>query len=80
MRFLALACGLSVIRFHTFGNLIPEEMERSIKRYLPKMLQPFGVLIKPVIRVSFWLMNWMKIGLEQEVYLEKVRPGSEIVR
>jgi 2-polyprenyl-3-methyl-5-hydroxy-6-metoxy-1,4-benzoquinol methylase len=78
MRQLAFACGLNVLSFHTFGNLIPAEMERSIKRYLPKPLHSFGALIKPVIWFSFWLMNWMKMGLEQEVYLTKVSQPSKL--
>ena len=64
---------LEVNQFHTFGNLIPAEMERSIRRFLPKALHPFSGVIRPMIRFLFWLMNCMKSGLEQEAYLTKSR-------
>lgn len=73
MRHLARSCSLDVVSFYTFGNLIPAEMDRSILRYLPKLFYPFGGLIKPVIYFLFWLMNLMKMGLEQEIYLKKTR-------
>lgn len=73
MRHLATTCGLDVVGLHTFGNLISAEMDRSIRRYLPKLFYPFSGLIKPIIRFSFLLLNLMKIGLEQEIYLTKTK-------
>lgn len=73
MRHLVVTCGLDVVGLHTFGNLISAEMDRSIRRYLPKPLYPFSGLIKPIVRFSFGLLNLMKMGLEQEIYLKKAK-------
>lgn len=69
---LASGCGLKVRKYQTFGRLIPTEMDRSVQRYLPRPLHSFGPALRPAIRLSFWALNLMKLGLEQEVYLSKV--------
>jgi 2-polyprenyl-3-methyl-5-hydroxy-6-metoxy-1,4-benzoquinol methylase len=71
IKHLVTSCDLRVVSFQTFGNLIPAEINRSIKRFLPKYLHPFKSIIYPIVRFAFWLMNLMKIGLEQELYLKK---------
>jgi SAM-dependent methyltransferase len=68
---LAARCGLEVHLFQCFGSLVTAEMDRSIKRYIPKSLQFIAPLIRPVVRLSFRLMNKLNVGLEQEFYLIK---------
>lgn len=68
---LSAGCGLQVNSVQSFGSLIPAEMDRSIQRYIPKQLQIFSPLIRFGVNISFRLMNTMKVGLEQELYLSK---------
>ncbi len=66
---LATSCGLAIRSFQCFGSLIPAEMDRSIRRYVPKIIQFLAPLIQPPVRLAFRIMNHMKVGLEQEIYL-----------
>lgn len=68
---LASHCGLYIRQFKTFGKLIPAEIDRSIQRYFPKALHFLKPLLRPSIHASFWTLNLMKLGLEQEIYLAK---------
>lgn len=72
MSCLASGCGLIVRQFQTFGRLIPDEMDRSVQRYFPRQLHFLGPALRPAIRFSFWVLNLMKLGLEQEVYLTRI--------
>lgn len=72
MRHLASGCGLKVQQYRTFGRLIPAEMDRSVQRYFPKPLYFLEPALRPAIRFSFWALNMLKQGLEQEVYLTRV--------
>lgn len=72
LRRLVADCGLSVCLRQTFGTLIPAEMNRSIKRFIPKPIQFLAPLIRPCVRFAFWFMNRMNVGLEQEIYLKKL--------
>lgn len=71
MKKIATGCGLQVNLVQNFGSLIPAEMDRSIQRYIPKSLQILSPLIRSGVNVAFRMMNWMKVGLEQELYLTK---------
>ncbi len=71
MRKLSKACGFQVNSVQSFGSLIPAEMDRSIQRYIPRPLQFFSPLIRCGVNIAFYLMNTMKVGLEQELYLSK---------
>jgi len=68
---LASRCGLKIMRSRTFGRPIPAEVDRSIKRYIPGSLRFLRPVMQPAIYFSFWLLNLMKLGLEQEVYLRR---------
>lgn len=72
MSHLASRCGLKVRKFQTFGRLISNEMDRSVQRYFPRQLHSLGPVLWPAIRFSFWMLNLMKLGLEQEVYLTRI--------
>ena len=69
---LATSCGLKVKSFHCFGSLIPAEMNRAIPRYLPKSIHFLAPLIRPVVHFTFMTLNYIKLGLEQEVYLTRI--------
>jgi hypothetical protein len=69
MRKLVASCDLEVNLCQCFGSLIPAEMDRSIQRYFPKPLQVLAPLIRPCAHFAFRMMNRMKVGLEQEIYL-----------
>ena len=71
MRYLASGCGLNVQQYKTFGRLIPSEMDRAVQRYFPGYLYALGPAIRPAIRLLFWALNLMRLGLEQEVYLTR---------
>lgn len=71
MRNLAARCGLKVNLLQCFGSLIPAEMNRSIQRYIPRPLQILSPLIRFIVNIVFRMMNWLKVGLEQELYLTK---------
>jgi hypothetical protein len=68
---LVASCGLGVRLFQCFGSLVPVEMERSIQRYIPKAMQFIAPIIRAVVRHSFRLLNKLRVGLEQELYLMK---------
>ena len=72
MNRLASECGLEVRLFQTFGTLIPDEMDRSVQRYFPRQFHFLAPVLRPAIRFSFWALNLMKLGLEQEVYLSRI--------
>lgn len=74
MHKLAGSCGLNVNLVQSFGSLIPAEMDRSIQRYIPKPLQILSPFIRFGVDASFRLLNAMKVGLEQELYLTKQSP------
>lgn len=71
MSSLASGCGLQIREFQTFGRLIADEMDRSVQRYFPRQLHFLGPTLRPAISFLFWVLNLMKIGLEQEVYLTR---------
>jgi hypothetical protein len=72
LRQLAASAGLCIRANYTFGRLIPAEMDRSVRRFLPKPFHFFGFVLRPLIRIAFWLLNLFSQGLEQEVYLVRM--------
>jgi SAM-dependent methyltransferase len=71
MQRLTLRCGLQVQMIKCFGSLVRAEMDRSIDRYIPKALHFLSPAIRIVVSSAFHILNWMKLGLEQELYLSK---------
>ena len=73
MRRIAAAAGLEVFRFLTFGRLVAVEMDRAVERYCPRPFHFLRPVLRPAITFAFWMLNLMKLGLEQEIYLSRAR-------
>ncbi len=71
LKCLASECGLRIEEFMTFGKLVSAEMDRAVQRYFPRPARVLMPVIRPTIQFSFFVLNLLKLGLEQEVYLRK---------
>ena len=71
MKKLSDLCNLKVKKIKSFGSLIPSEMERSIDCYIPKQLRILSPVIIICVTLGFKILNWARLGLEQELYLNK---------
>lgn len=65
--------GFGIIRTQSFGQLVVAEMDRAIQRYIPRLFLFMRPVLHLSIAFSFRMLNLMKLGLEQEIYLSRIR-------
>lgn len=62
---------LEIKRKCNFGKLTDAEMDRSLRRYIPKGIASAYPAVAAIVRAAFLLANRVGLGLEQEFYLKR---------
>lgn len=68
---LARDVGLSPVYKTTFGRLTRNELDRATTKYFPKIVQPLNQLLRVGIQAGITALNYLRAGLEIEVYFSK---------
>lgn len=62
---------LTVDKKITFGRLVESELDRVVSKYAPDFLLPVEPFVKLLVPFGMRVLNFLKVGLEQEFYLFK---------
>ena len=73
MRSLFRQASLREVMHTSFGTLTTAETGRVVAKYFPETFKPLEPILLPIIPFGVGLLNFLKLGMEQEFYLCKVR-------
>lgn len=73
---LANRAQVRIERMETFGRLTAAERRRQGERFLPSLFKPLHAPFGLLVAGGIYGLNWVKLGIEVEVYLRKPKSAA----